>query len=299
MLFISYSHDDEAFVNRLIARLLEARVSIWYDRIGIKVGESLLEKIQGAIAEADFLAVVLSKASVQSAWCQEELNAGLIRQLTERRVFLLPLLIAECDIPLFLRDKKYADFQTDFERGFQELREAIAASADLTLGRKDGEEFQTDYALDWNIRDGQFVMEIDGVHFSKKQPYSVMTRIRIVGNDVATRRYRQFQQAGLKEVGMTCVVAACQELFDVPDAHLSLDDNKPMTIETRIADSKTDIVYNVTVWARRIGQATGTSILFHFGAIFGGILAEIVEHKTPMTDEQKRRLAEILSTPPP
>ncbi|MBI4579910.1 MAG: toll/interleukin-1 receptor domain-containing protein, partial [Planctomycetes bacterium] len=69
MLFISYSHENEEFVNQLIARLLQERVAIWYDRIGIKVGESLFEKIQGAIQEADFLAVVLSKASVQSAWC--------------------------------------------------------------------------------------------------------------------------------------------------------------------------------------------------------------------------------------
>lgn len=166
MLFISYSHEDKTFVDRLAARLVEARVYIWYDRIGIKVGESLLETIAGTIAEADFLAIVLSKASVQSAWCRQELNAGLIRQLAERRVIVLPLLIEECDIPLLLRDKKYADFRADFEHGFQELREAIAAAVDLTLGRKDGEEFLTDYALDWNIRDDRFVMEIDGVHFS-------------------------------------------------------------------------------------------------------------------------------------
>ena len=93
MLFISYSHQDEEFVNRLVARLLQERVAIWWDRIGIKVGDSLLEKIQGAIAEADFLAVVLSEASTTSAWCREELNAGLMRQLAEKRVVVLPLLL--------------------------------------------------------------------------------------------------------------------------------------------------------------------------------------------------------------
>ena len=174
MLFISYSHEDEDFVNRLIARLLEARVSIWWDRIGIKVGESLFQKIQGAISEADFLAVILSKASVASAWCREELNAGLLRQLQERRVIVLPLLMEDCDIPVFLREKKYANFRDDFDDGFQELREAIAAEADPTLGRKDDDEYQTDYGMNWNVRDGRFVMEIDGVSFSKKLPYSAM-----------------------------------------------------------------------------------------------------------------------------
>lgn len=298
MLFISYSHENEDFVNQLIARLLDARVSIWYDRIGIKVGESLIQKIQGAISEADFLAVILSKASVASAWCREELNAGLLRQLEERRVVVLPLLMEECEIPVFLRGKKYADFRQDFARGFQELREAIAAEADPTLGRNDDDEYQTDYGMDWNVRDGRFVMEIDGVSFSKKQPYSVITRIQIVGNDIATRRYREYNDAGLKEVGMAWVVASCQAAFDLPDAHLSLADNKPMTLATGIADPMTDVRFDVSFWARRIGQATGTSVMYHFGAIFGDTLQNLVKNKPPMSAEQKARLAEILAKAP-
>ncbi len=298
MLFISYSHQDEEFVNRLVACLLEERVSIWWDRIGIKVGESLLEKIQGAIAEADYLAVVLSRASVASAWCREELNAGLMRQLSEKRVVVLPLLIEECERPQFLRDKKYADFTKDFARGFQELKEAVAPGADPTLGRQESDEYQSDYGMDWNIRDGRFVMEIDTVSFSKKQPYSVMAQVRIVGNDVATRRYRQYLEAGLKDVGMAVVVACCQAVFDSPEAHISLDDNKAVVLESSMVDPKTDFGFEVSFWARRIGQATGTSILYHFGAIFGEMFRELVETKRPMGDEEKRKLAAILQSPP-
>lgn len=297
MLFISYSHENESFVNQLVARLLEARVAIWYDRVGIKVGESLFEKIQGAIQEADFLAVVLSKASVRSAWCSEELKAGLLRQLEERRVVVLPLLIEDCDMPMFLREKRYADFRKDFDQGFQHLREAIAAASDPTLGRKVGDEYHTDYGMDWNIRDGRIVMEIDGVSFSKKQPYSVMTRISIVGNDVATRRYRQFSNAGLKEAGMVRIIAACQLAFDSPEAHMSIADNKPVTIATAIVDEKTGLRYDVSFWARRIGEATGTSVLYHFGAIFGGILDEIGKSAAPLSSEQKLKLNQILANP--
>ena len=297
MLFISYSHENADFVNRLVARLIEARVAIWYDRIEIKVGESLLQKIQGAMSEADFLAVVLSKASVQSAWCKEELDAGLIRQLAERRVIVLPLRMEDCEIPLFLRDKKYADFTKGFDYGFQELREAIAGVADPTLGRKDSDDYHTDYGMDWDIHDGRFVLEIDGVGFSKKQRYSVMTRIQILGNEIATRRYRQYVEADLKEVGMTMVVSSCQALFDVPEAHMSLSDNNPKTLTTQMRDPKTGLGYDVSFWARRIGEATGTFVLYHFGAIFGGIFQEIAENTTPMTEAQKAKLHEIISTP--
>lgn len=296
-LFISYSHENDAFVNKLFARLLEKRVAVWYDRVRIKVGESLLEKIQGAIQESDFLAVVLSEASVRSAWCNEELKAGLLRQLEERRVVVLPLLMEDCDIPLFLREKKYADFRKNFDGGFQELFEAIATVADQTLGRQDDDEYQTDHAIEWNIRDDRLVVEIDGVSFSKHQQYSVMTRIQMVGNDVATRRYRQYADAGLQEIGLACVLACCQGAFDTSEAYASLPDGKAMNLKSGIADRKTGYEFEVSFWARHIGNATGTSVLYHFGAIFGDILRSFTEAKPLLTSEQKRRLAKILSCP--
>lgn len=298
MLFISYSHQDEEFVNRLVARLIEGRVSIWWDRIGIRVGESLLEKIQGAIAEADYLAVVLSKASVASAWCREELNAGLMRQLSEKRIVVLPLLIEECNRPSFLHDKRYADFTQDFDRGFEALKEAIATDTDPKLGRQQSDEYQNDYGVDWNIRDGSFVMEIDTVSFSKSQPYSVMAQVRIVGNEVATRRYRQYVEAGLSYMGMAVVVALCQAAFDSPEAHISLDDNKAVTLKSGMVDPKTSVGFEVSFWARRIGEATGMSILYHFGAIFGYVLRQLVQSERPMSAEEKRKLAAILKSPP-
>ena len=66
--------------------------------------------MQQAIQDSSALLVVLSKASVASEWCRKELNAGLMRELDEKRVVVLPLLVDDCEIPLFLREKMYADF---------------------------------------------------------------------------------------------------------------------------------------------------------------------------------------------
>ena len=81
----------------------------------------MIRRIQDAISEAAGLIVVLSKASVASEWCRKELSAGLIRELEEKRVILLPVLIEECKIPLFLRDKKWADFRSDFKEGLKQV----------------------------------------------------------------------------------------------------------------------------------------------------------------------------------
>lgn len=70
--------------------------------------------------------MILSKKSVESAWCKKELNSGLVRELEEKRVIVLPVVINDCEIPLFLREKLYADFRTDYNEGFNAILEAVA-----------------------------------------------------------------------------------------------------------------------------------------------------------------------------
>ena len=99
--FISHSHQDKDFVDKLAAQLVLHKTYVWLDRWEIKVGDSLLGKVQEGIKSASALLIVLSKASVASEWCKKELNAGLMRELDEKRVVILPLLLEGCDIPVF------------------------------------------------------------------------------------------------------------------------------------------------------------------------------------------------------
>ena len=109
-IFISHSSKDNAFVDKLARHLIKAKARVWVDTWELKVGDSLIQKIQEAIQTASALLVVLSKAAVASEWCRRELSAGLMRELEEKRVLVLPLLLEDCDIPMFLREKRYADF---------------------------------------------------------------------------------------------------------------------------------------------------------------------------------------------
>jgi len=36
-------------------------------------------------------------------------------------LFLLPLLLEQCELPIFLKDKKYADFTEIYSQGIQDL----------------------------------------------------------------------------------------------------------------------------------------------------------------------------------
>lgn len=128
--FLSYSHKDRPTVARIASDLHALDVPVWWDKWELKVGDSLTQKIEQGIDGAGYLCVVLSQASVQSDWVKRELTAGYVRELEGKSVFVLPLLLEPCQIPLFLRDKVYADFSSSYEAGFATLIERVAPRID-------------------------------------------------------------------------------------------------------------------------------------------------------------------------
>ena len=124
-LFISYSSKDKNFVKRLARDLRMRGIKVWVDFWEIKVGDSIVAKIEDAIQDNDYFAVVLTPTSVKSNWVKKELAAGLIKELEEKSVVVLPLLAKKCRIPPLMKDKKYADFVTNYRKGLQELLDKL------------------------------------------------------------------------------------------------------------------------------------------------------------------------------
>jgi hypothetical protein len=129
--FISHNHQDKTFVRRFGADLAAVGARPWIDEAEINVGDSLIAKISAAIDEMHYFAVVLSPKSVASGWVQQELEQALTTQLAERKVRVLPLLLEPCDIPPFLRGKKYADFTsaTGYGPAFANVLKALGMDA--------------------------------------------------------------------------------------------------------------------------------------------------------------------------
>lgn len=109
--FISHSHEDESFAERLAGDLHRSEVDVWYDGWDLDIGHDLTVKIQEGISDSDFLAVILSPAAVKSPWVEKEWTTAFDKELQERRVVVLPILYQDCVLPVFLRTKKWADFR--------------------------------------------------------------------------------------------------------------------------------------------------------------------------------------------
>ena len=128
--FLSHSWNDEFFTRRLAETLQDAGVYVWIDEAELRVGDSLISKISDAIDQTDYVVAVLSQNSVNSNWVKKELELAMTEEINGKRVKVLPILIEECEIPLYLRDKVYADFTNandpdEFKRSLSKLLNAF------------------------------------------------------------------------------------------------------------------------------------------------------------------------------
>jgi hypothetical protein len=128
-IFISHASKDKNFVDRLVADLAAHGVPVWYDKLDVRLGDSIPGKINSGISEAKYFLIVLSPAAVKSRWVQEELNAALMRQVASAGTFLIPVLVEDCDVPPLLNHRRFADFREDYEAGLEELLEVFGRDA--------------------------------------------------------------------------------------------------------------------------------------------------------------------------
>jgi|GEM_PF-6764066 len=123
--FVSYTSTDRSFVETLTNSLESLSVRLWIDYREIRVGDSIIAEISKGLQEVDALVVILSQASVKSRWVTEEINAAFMAMVEGKGVRLCPVLIQSCDVPVLLRNRKYADFTKGFGNGIRELIEGI------------------------------------------------------------------------------------------------------------------------------------------------------------------------------
>lgn len=280
--FISHSHQDKEFVDKLAAQLVLHKAYVWLDRWEIKVGESLLDKVQGAIRSASALIIVLSKASVASEWCRKELNAGLMRELEEKRVVVLPLLLDNCDMPVFLKDKKYADFREDFDAGLQETLIAISSVMSDTQGRIEQAQFHIDWGIAWGSYDRSYVLEIRFIDHGAKISYCVLTEVRVICNDKLTEKLREYESKGIASFGRLMIVTALNDYVrDARPQPFSLKDSLAQRLELVVHDPKTGIGFNALIMSMRLGDDTGMAVLIDWSRHIEMMWTELVQNIRP------------------
>jgi len=114
-IFISYAHEDAGLAHSFATALEAEGARVWLDQGELLIGDSLIERISEAIAEFDFVAALVSRASVQSNWCRKEIALAMSKQLRRgaRRVTVLPLRVGDVEMPPSLTDVKWSQLDSE------------------------------------------------------------------------------------------------------------------------------------------------------------------------------------------
>lgn len=121
-IFVSYAHDDNAFVNRLSADLLDYGYLVWVDTLNLRGGQAWEDEINAAIDACTHLLLVWTANTEPSGYVNKEIN----RAQRQGKV-IIPLLVS--GDPARMRQDMQAlqwiDFQDNYHSGWEHLLEAI------------------------------------------------------------------------------------------------------------------------------------------------------------------------------
>lgn len=120
--FVSHSHADQEFAERLVGVLRRHRIPVWYSDTDIQGAQQWHDEIGRALQRCDWFIVVLSPESVASMWVKRELVYALDQDRFEGRI--APLMHRACDYdPLSwtLAQLQMIDFTRSFDDGCRDL----------------------------------------------------------------------------------------------------------------------------------------------------------------------------------
>jgi hypothetical protein len=105
--FLSYADEDRATMERIRNSLRRESITVWTNTTDIQTGEAFETAIQRGIEQADNFVFLLSDESLNSTYCQQELELAL--GLHKR---IIPVLVRETDpnpVEGVLRELQYID----------------------------------------------------------------------------------------------------------------------------------------------------------------------------------------------
>jgi len=97
-LFISYSHNDEKYIEKFIKHLSPLKdngdIEEWYDR-KIYPGENWEEKINNNLEDADIICLFISENFLSSPNCKKEMRKALELE-KEKNLVIVPIILTSC-----------------------------------------------------------------------------------------------------------------------------------------------------------------------------------------------------------
>jgi pSer/pThr/pTyr-binding forkhead associated (FHA) protein len=151
-LFLSHCTPDDEFVNQLAHELNAHGYTTWVDHQDMPPGSRWVSHLEQALSTSDAMLLILSESALQSTYVQSEWHVFF-----ELKKPIFPLVIEECQSPLFLRTFHHLDFRQEdrFAEQFNLLLSVLPEPSGDTTNVQTLDDFTADFpgvdsADEWN-----------------------------------------------------------------------------------------------------------------------------------------------------
>lgn len=198
--FISYSHADRPFVQRLRDALTERSKTVWIDEQDIPAASRWADDLKGAIEQADSFVFVISPDSAVSVECRKELDHAT--SLNKR---IIPVNSREtplADLPEDVRRRQFVPGRGTFDDDFDSSLAQLVSAIDTDLDWVHAHTAWGTKAIEWDEhrRDRSFLLSgselnaaetwIAGSPGKEPAPTVLQQAYVLVSRQAATRRQR-------------------------------------------------------------------------------------------------------------
>jgi YVTN family beta-propeller protein len=261
--FISYSRRDGEFIRRLASALEEHGKDVWVDVEGIRDAEVFPEALRRAIESSDTFVFVISRDSVRSSFCVEEVEHAA--RLNKRIVPLALRAVSEDQVPEDVRVRNW--IPTGKDEDFTITVARLVKALDTDLGWERQHSRLTVKALEWEQsgRDRSFLLRgadlkaaerwlADGA--DKDPGPTALETEYLVAARARMRRGRILVVAG--SVVVIAMIAVLTALLAAPGAGVHVGPNSVATINTH----NDTVVASIPVGTRPGAIAFGSGSLW-------------------------------------
>lgn len=141
-IFLSHSSRDKGIVEKFYLALTNSNFNLWFDKIDIVPGETIINRVNEGIENAQLLLLFISKNSVTSSWVHYEWQTYISNKLFEgKSIFIMPIILEEVEMPTSLKHYKYVSLKNISEEdAIDEICESITLIQKRILNIEKGYE---------------------------------------------------------------------------------------------------------------------------------------------------------------
>lgn len=131
---MSYAREDEDSAYRIYNELKTEGFNVWMDKKDLLPGQDWDYRIRKAMEKSDFIILCLSRTSVNKrGYVQREMRMAMdiFREMPSGSVFLIPVIISDCEVPNEISRYHYIYFSRDdaIQMIFRSIAEEVGRRA--------------------------------------------------------------------------------------------------------------------------------------------------------------------------